>query len=179
MTLSYDSFLTFPVIVTPSKIQQNANIYKPFLRKFIMEKPNSNGIPEEYVSGNTWNTSDGFNSVGKAKVDSLKDTVEEIDHLIKERTNLSNTFIKEGEKMKSNINNFLMENAPKGEDDSEFARERSELRKKQIDISEIQLNEKVGCWRDIALLKKELREQEKELNQKESRADMLKGILTE
>ena len=72
-----------------------------------------------------------------------------------------------------------MENAPKGEDDSEFARERSELRKKQIDISEIQLNEKVGCWRDIALLKKELREQERELNQKESRTEMLKEILEE
>lgn len=143
-----------------------------------MEKPISNGIPKKYVAENTWNTS-GFDSVGKAKLDSLKETLEEIEHLIKERTNLSNSFIKEGEKMKTNINNFLMENAPKGEDDSEFARERSELRKKQIDISEIQLNEKIGCWRDIALLKKELREQERELNQKESRADMLKGILEE
>jgi len=144
-----------------------------------MENPIKSGISPEYVTGNTWDTSEGFSSIGKGKVDSLKETVEEIDHLIKERTKLSNTFISEGEKMKSNINNFLMENAPKGEDDSEFARERSELRKKQIDISEIQLNEKVGCWRDIALLKKELREQEKELNQKESRTDMLKGILEE
>ena len=144
-----------------------------------MENPNENGIPKEYDSENTWNTSEGFKSVGKAKIDSLKETVEEIEHLIKERTGLSNGFIKEAEKMKSNINNFLMENAPKGEDDSEFARERSELRKKQIDISEVQLNEKVGCWRDIALLKKELREQEKELNQKESRTEMLKGILEE
>jgi hypothetical protein len=143
-----------------------------------MENPNSKETSPEYVAGNTWNTS-GFNSMGKAKVDSLKETVEEIEHLIKERTILSNNFLKEGEKMKTNINNFLMENAPKGEDDSEFARERSELRKKQIDISEIQLNEKIGCWRDIALLKKELREQERELNQKESRADMLKGILDE
>ena len=144
-----------------------------------MENSNISGISPEYVEGNTWNTSEGFNYVGKAKVDSLKETVKEIEYLIKERTKLSNNFIGEGEKMKSHINNFLMENAPKGEDDSEFARERSELRKKQIDISEIQLNEKVGCWRDIALLKKELREQERELNQKSSRADMLKGILEE
>jgi len=56
--------------------------------------------------------------------------------------------------MKVHINNFLLENIPKGEDDSEFARERSELRKKQIDISELQLNEKIGCWRDIATVKK-------------------------
>jgi len=144
-----------------------------------MEKPNSSGISPEYVTGNTWNTSEGFDSVGKAKVDSLKETVEEIESLIRERTHLSNQFVKEGEKMKTNINNFLMENAPKGEDDSEFTRERAELRKKQIDISELQLNEKVGCWRDIALLKKELREQEKELNEKSNRAEMLKGILEE
>ena len=66
-----------------------------------MENPITSGISPEYVSGNTWNTSEGFNSVGKAKVDSLKETVEEIEYLIKERTVLSNTFIKEGEKMKS------------------------------------------------------------------------------
>jgi hypothetical protein len=128
---------------------------------------------------NTWNTSNGLESMGKGKVDSLKETVEEIQFLIKERTTLSEDFIGEGEKMKSKINNFLLENAPKGEDDSEFARERSELRKKQIDISELQLNEHVGCWRDIALLKKELRDQIKELNQKESRAEMFGKILEE
>ena len=99
--------------------------------------------------------------------------------MIEERKILSRRFIKEGEKMKSNINNFLLENAPKGEDDSEFTRERAELRKKQIDISELQLNEKVNAWTDIALLKKEMRESIKELNEKESRAEMLGRILTE
>jgi len=144
-----------------------------------MEKPISSEISPEYVTRNFRNTSGEFNSIGKAKLDSLKELVVEIENLIKERTNLSGGFIKEGEKMKTNINNFLMENAPKGEDDSEFARERAELRKKQIDISELQLNEKIGCWRDIALLKKELRENEKQLNEKESRAEMLGKILTE
>ncbi len=134
-----------------------------------------NEIPE----GNTWNTSNNFDSVGKAKVDSIKETVEEIGMLIKERNNLSGNFIKEGEKMKTKIHNFLLENAPKGEDDSEFTRERAELRKKQIDISELQLNERVGCWRDIALLKKELRDQTRELSEKTSRADMLGKILTD
>jgi len=142
-----------------------------------MENPNENGIPKDYDSKNTWNTSEGFDSVGKAKVDSLKDRVTEIETMVGERNLLSRRFIKEGEKMKTNINNFLLENAPKGEDDSEFTRERAELRKKQMDISELQLNEKVGCWRDIALLKKEMRESMKELNEKESRADMLGKIL--
>jgi hypothetical protein len=144
-----------------------------------MENPNKNGIPKKYDSENTWNTSEGFDSVGKAKVDSLKDLIVEVDEMITERKVLSKKFVKEGENMKVKIHNFLLENAPKGEDDSEFARERSELRKKQIEISELQLNEKIGCWRDIALLKKELRENTKELNEKESRAEMLGKILSD
>ena len=144
-----------------------------------MENPKENGIPKKEDSEQIWNTSDGFDSVGKAKLESLKDQIKEIETMVKDRNILSRRFIKEGEKMKTNINNFLLENAPKGEDDSEFTRERAELRKKQMDISELQLNEKVGCWRDIALLKKEMRESMKELNEKESRAAMLGRILTD
>lgn len=143
-----------------------------------MENPLKNGIGMKYPD--IWKTSDDdFSSVGNARVASLKDIVREIENLINERQNLSGEFIKEGEKMKRDINNFLLESAPKGEDDSEFARERAELRKKQIEISEIQLNEKVGCWRDIALLKKELRDRTGELTEKESRSEEIKRILGE
>ena len=144
-----------------------------------MENPIENGIPKEYQSENIWNTSGKIDSVGKAKVDSLKDLVIEINDMIKQREVLSRRFVKEGESMKASIHTFLLENAPKGEDDSEFTRERAELRKKQMDVSELQLNEKVNCWRDIALLKKELREDTKELSEKESRAEMLGKILEE
>lgn len=145
-----------------------------------MEKTRiSDEIGSGYASGNTWNTHDDLKGIGSSKVDSLKELVTEVNTLIGEREKLSSDFIKEGEKMKRDINNFLLENAPKGEDDTEFARERAELRKKQIEISEIQLNEKVGCWRDVALLKKELRENVKELTEKESRAQMLGRILEE
>ncbi|HDL02302.1 MAG TPA: hypothetical protein ENH20_00535 [Candidatus Pacearchaeota archaeon] len=129
--------------------------------------------------GNNWNTSEKIDSMGKPKLDSLKEQILEVEEMIKERNTLSKNFVKEGEDMKSNIKTFLIENAPEGEGDSEFARERSELRKKQIEISELQLNEKVNCWRDIALLKKEMRESAKELNEKESRAKILGDILTE
>ena len=130
-------------------------------------------------STDNWNTSEDVDSVGKAKLESLENNIKELDSMIDERNTLSKNFIKEGENMKSNIKAFLVENAPEGEGDSEFARERSELRKKQMDISELQLNEKVNCWRDIALLKKEFRENIKELNEKKSRADMLEKILKE
>ncbi len=117
--------------------------------------------------------------MGKAKLDSLEENIKELKNMAQERIALSGSFIKEGEGMKSNIKTFLIENAPEGEGDSEFARERAELRKKQIEISELQLNEKINCWRDIALLKRELRENTKELNEKKNRADMLGKILTE
>jgi seryl-tRNA synthetase len=143
-----------------------------------MENPHiSDEIGSGYASGNTWNTQDDFKGMGNSKVDSLKELVSEINTLIKEREKLSQDFIKEGDKMKRDLNNFLLENAPKGEDDSEFARERAELRKKQVDLSEIQLNERIGCWRDVALLKKELRDKEQELTEKEGRAQMLGRIL--
>lgn len=144
-----------------------------------MENPNESEIPQVPETENVWDTSQEFSSVGKAKIDSLKDIVLEIEDMIEERKSLGKKFIREGENMKVKIHNFLLENAPKGENDSEFTRERAELRKKQIEISELQLNEKIGCWRDISLLKKEMREDTKELNEKESRADMLGKILTE
>ena len=144
-----------------------------------MENPDKTEIPMNYQWKNTRNTSEEFKTIGKAKLDSIKDIILEIEEMINERNSLSGKFIKEGETMKTKIHNFLLENAPKGEDDSEFVRERSELRKKQIEISELQLNEKIGCWRDISLLRKELRENTKELNEKENRAEMLGKILTE
>ena len=147
----------------------------------FMEEHISTEISPEYDSGNNWNTfsrtKNNLESVGITKLDSLKETVIEIEKLIKERGCLSESFINEGEKMKRDIKNFLLENVLKGEDDSEFARERSDLRKKQIEISELQLNEKVGCWRDIALLKRELRDQTKELNEKINRAEIFERIL--
>lgn len=145
-----------------------------------MEEHISSEIPAKYVPNSNWNTSNSsFESLGSNKVNSLKETVEEIEELIEERKILSEKFMKEGEAMKTKINNFLMESKPQGEDDSDFAKERAELRKKQIDISETQLSEQVECWKDIALLKKELRDRVKELNERESRAEMLGKILEE
>jgi hypothetical protein len=130
-------------------------------------------------NSNNWNTSRDIDSVGKAKLDSLENNIKELENMVKERNNLSKNFFSEAERMKSDIKTFLRESAPEGEGDSEFARERSELRKKDIEICELQLNEKINCWRDIALLKKEFRENIKELSEKKSRSDMLGRILKE
>lgn len=46
-------------------------------------------------------------------------------------------------------------------------------------MAELQLNEKIDCWKDVALLKKELRVYERELKEKQSRFNSLSKFLDE
>ena len=131
---------------------------------------------------NTEETSrDISNDIGKEKTESLKKLVLEINALISERQNLSNEIFAEAEKIKTEINNFLFENAAvkPSEIERDSVREKGDLRHKKIEISELQLNEKISCWKDIALLKKELRLYEKELSERESRMEMLNKLMAD
>lgn len=120
---------------------------------------------------NTRNTSDDLlGSMGSERVNSLKQSIGELEFLIAERENLSKIIVDEVENIKTNIENFLLKYKAS---DSDGFKERSGLRQKQIDISELQLNEKVNCWRDVAMLKKELRERQKELSERQERMAML------
>jgi len=113
-------------------------------------------------------------NLGKGKIDSLQNSVEEIDFLIKQREILSKSLDDECEKIKTNIENFLLINTT---EDSDGFKERAGLRKKQIEISEMQLNEKVNCWRDVSQLKRELRERQRELSEKRERLNTIDKIL--
>ena len=127
--------------------------------------------------------SDGsmLESVGQERIDSLRTAIIEIKHLVEERKKLSIDFIKEGEQLKSEISNLILENENtlRAFGQNEALNEKSTLRNKKVEISELQLNEKINCWKDIALLKKELRIYEKELSEKESRINELNDILRE
>jgi len=132
-----------------------------------------------------WNlpSNNSVKEIGKEKIDSLKRTIKEIKELIDGREELSREIFNEGEKIKTEITNFLLENdAPHLQDSPEAReaiREKNALRQKKIEISELQLNEKVSCWKDVALLKRELRERQRELDERESRMNMLGDILKE
>ncbi len=119
---------------------------------------------------------DSLQNVGKEKISSLKNSVTEIEYLIGQREALSKSLSDEVEKIKMDIENFLLKNVAV---DSEDFKERSGLRQKQIEVSELQLNERVTCWKDVALLKKELRECKKELSEKEERMNMFGKILND
>ena len=119
--------------------------------------------------------------VGQERVVSLKKAISEIKQLIEERKKLSLEFIKEGEAIKSEISNLILTNEStlRALGQNEALIEKNALRNKKVEISELQLNEKIDCWKDIALLKKELRIYEKELSEKEGRIKELNNILME
>ena len=120
---------------------------------------------------------DSVGQIGQARIESLKEAIVEIKDLVDSREKLGEQIFSDGEAMKREITNFLAENAVQNPDDPVEAQERSALRRKKIEVCELQLKEKVECWKDIALLKKEMRDNEKELNERENRIDMLNGIL--
>lgn len=124
------------------------------------------------------NTGDDLSgTIGKDKIEALKKAVSEINEMISNRQKLSSEVVSDGERIKMEISNFLEENKIQNPDDPVEVQERSALRRKKVDVSELQLNEKINCWRDVALLKKELRDKEKELTERESRMDMFSDIL--
>lgn len=134
---------------------------------------------------NIWNTQEeaDIKKVGAEKIDSLKKIVEEIKEMIEGREKLSKEIFNEGEKIKTEINNFIMENdrmtfgSP--QDQRDVVREKNDLRHKKIEISELQLNERVTCWKDIALLKRELREYERELDERQNRIEAIDKLMEE
>ena len=120
-----------------------------------------------------------ISQIGKEKVEALKRSIEEIEDMIEEREELSNHIYNEGEKIKSEINSYLKENEKIQIGGADITKEKNDLRHKKVEISEMQLNEKINCWKDIAVLKRELRQYERELTEKEDRLEMLNKIMGE
>ena len=126
------------------------------------------------------NTSDSLENIGKEKLDSLRKAIQEIEELIVSRKKLGKKIFEEAEKEKRAIDNFLLEvEAKNNVSDIDDVREKIAFRQKRVELSELQLNEKVSSWKDVALLKKELREKQRELNEKQGRLDMFGKILEE
>ena len=121
---------------------------------------------------------DALESVGKEKVASLQVLVNEIKQLVDERETLSKDVINDAEKEKRAIDNFMLDVEAKIEaGDIEGERERIALRQKRVDVSELQLHERISAWQDIARLKQELRESERELTEKKNRMEMFGKLL--
>jgi len=149
---------------------------------FTMKIPELSKISEIPEISRNFSQEPLFDDLGKERIDSLNQQISEIKNLISERQKLSKETFNECEKIKTEINNFLLENenanvSLPATSTNEFLREKNDLRHKKVEISEMQLKEKIDCWKDIAILKKEMRECEKELIEKENRIKALNKIL--
>ena len=147
--------------------------------KEIKNKSPLIGLERPVISG--FSEGNMVDVVGQERIDSLKKAIREINQLVVERKKLSLEFIKDGEDIKSEINNLILgnESTLRALGQNEALIEKNALRNKKVEISELQLNEKINCWKDIAMLKKELRIYEKELSEKEGRIRELNDILNE
>lgn|SRR3989338_4189094 len=106
------------------------------------------------------------------QVDSLASAIIDINSLINERSKLSADLLKDIEKLKTDFGNFMLEAG-----NSILLPEKLELRKKLLEIEEVRLKEKLDSWRDISALKKELRERQKELSEKEANISAIERIM--
>ena len=129
----------------------------------VLENPDKAGFDEESILN--------FN---QGKISSLVQSIEEIEEMIKQRGVVSKKVNDEADKIKLKMENLLLSSALQ---DSDSVKEKLTFRQKQMEISEMQLTEIVNCWRDIAQLKKELRENQRELNEKQIRIEMLNKLL--
>ena len=110
-----------------------------------------------------------------SKLGSIKEVIVDIEELIKIRNELHSEMFRDLEKIKTSLNNTILQYG----DNPDLSREILELKKKIIEVDEIMIEEKLNNFRDIAMLKKELRERVKEAKERESRMEVLDTILKE
>ena len=120
-----------------------------------------------------------FKGMQESKLGSIQSVIDDINELISQREKLSDLLLKDFDKMKLEIGTVLMQNQEHMKLNPELIKERLELRKKIVDLEESKVNEKVNSWRDVAMLKKELRETVKEFEESENNINLLDQIIGE
>ncbi len=106
------------------------------------------------------------------KLESLRSIIQELEALLDTRIELNKEISRDIEKAKSEINSFIMQLG-----NETNLSEQLRFRQKQIELEELKIKSKLEEWRDIAELKKALREHKRVLREKESRMEMLGNIL--
>jgi len=150
------------------------NLKKGFMGEIV--KDGKSDKPQAIASDKL----DGFNKEKDAlfkalqddKILSIKELIEDIQSLMVQREALHKEILRDVDQVKMDINNFISALA-----DSTNTREQLLMRQKQVEIDEVKIQEKVNNWRDIAELKRELRERVREFREKESRAAVFDDII--
>jgi hypothetical protein len=113
------------------------------------------------------------------RVELLEESISDIKQMIVDRGALHKDIIKSLE----NIDMFINNTMPKtneimfGTMNDSRQKLIQELLKKKIELDELKASEKLNFWRDVALLKKELREHMKEYRDMQSKTSMIDNLL--
>ncbi|MBD3209401.1 hypothetical protein GF367_03195 [Candidatus Woesearchaeota archaeon] len=109
-----------------------------------------------------------------AKIMNIKEVIVDIEGLISERQTLQHEVFGDVDKIMMGMDNFLTQAGDKID-----AVKEAELREKMLDIESFKLNEKINAFRDIAALKKELRDRMHEYREQEQHQHMIGDLLGE
>ena len=109
------------------------------------------------------------------RVGLIEESISDIKDMITERGKLNSEILQSLDKIDIFINNAM----PKPELGNVIHAHEliKELLKKKVEIEELKVKEKLDFWKDIALLKKELREHMKEFRDMQSKTSMIDNIL--
>ena len=110
--------------------------------------------------------------LGDIKANSLKEAILDIKAMVSERQELNSEIFNDIEKMKTEMSNLIFQLNPET-----HKLEVLNLKKRMFEFDELKVQEKLNNFRDIALLKRELREREKEFRERESRSSVLDELL--
>ncbi|MEA3378250.1 MAG: hypothetical protein U9Q69_01285 [Nanoarchaeota archaeon] len=132
------------------------------------------GLFQNYGPEKSGDADDILKTMQNDQLSSLRNAIDDLKFLVNERQALNEQMFSDIDKIRMDINNFILES---GNDVT--AKDKLELRKKLIEIEEIKLQEKLNSWRDVAQLKKELRERIKEHEEKSNRLKVLDQIMEE
>lgn len=112
-----------------------------------------------------------LNDLQQNKVSLTKESVSDIQEQILLREQLHLQILDEMDKIKLQLSNILLSNSEIEE------QEKARIRQKQVDLEQFKVREKIDKWKDIAILKKELRDRLKEFKETESKTQLMTELL--
>lgn len=104
------------------------------------------------------------------KMMSMQELMDDINTLIQERLSLKKEVFADADKILMSMDNFL--NSKNLQPVEEVT-----IKEKLLDIESFKLQEKINAFRDIAALKKELRERSQELKEKQNNINIIDQLL--
>ncbi|MEM4267128.1 MAG: hypothetical protein QW404_03690 [Candidatus Nanoarchaeia archaeon] len=124
-----------------------------------------------------------FRNLSEDKLSSVRELITDIESMMVGRKELNKELLASLDKITIDVDNAInqIQNSItiSTSNSGEAIKALGDLRKKKIEIDELKLQEKLNFWRDIAMLKKELREHVKELREKESKSTLIDTLLEE